>query len=120
MNYTDNVAKTWENATPVEDKTPKAMVCNRRLAKRVIREIQKDFKTNRGEDLMIRVYSIHESFLYRWFGNKSYWMVTRSQAFNLKSRLEDFLERKESSVITLSFTQARYPFLYLKESRNAN
>lgn len=54
MNYTDNVAKTWENAAPVEDKAPKAMVCNRRLAKRVIREIQKDFKTNRGEDLMIR------------------------------------------------------------------
>ncbi|CAM8750784.1 hypothetical protein CENTIMANUS_00181 [Klebsiella phage vB_KpM_Centimanus] len=113
MNMTENVVKEWEDSLPVENSTPPKLVLNRYYAKKLYHALEADIETNRGEDILMRVYNVDDGLLNIWLGQKHYWQLRRSQAFRLQLRLEAFLSKKSNKRLTLSLDQVRYLQIHL-------
>ncbi|QQV92262.1 hypothetical protein MOC16_gp305 [Klebsiella phage vB_KpM_FBKp24] len=108
MNMTQRVAKEWEDNRPVENAPAPVLVLNRYYAKKLYNALGEDIRTNRGEDILMRVYNVDDGLLAIWLGNKSYWQIRRSQAFRLHLKLEAFLSKKSSKRLVMTFDQVRY------------
>lgn len=109
MNYTQAVAKSWENAESTDidyDQIP-VMHLNRSLAKVVRKNILADLAANKGEDILVRVYNKDHSIFARHFGKQHFWKLTRSQVYRLSVRLDVFLSKKNNKRLLLTNRQAR-------------
>lgn len=113
MNMTQNVVKEWEDSRPVDNFTAPKLVLNRYYAKKLYHALGEDIRTNRGEDILMRVYNVDDGLLAIWLGNKHHWQIRRSQAFRLQLKLEAFLSKKTNKRLVMSLDQVRYLQIHL-------